>query len=73
MDRISPNFMYAIILKISTSFTSIFAYLYQSYGPLFTQISFLLNILRTNGQILTKLHITIYTDKISLGLLAVIF
>ena len=31
---------------------------------------FLLNILRTNGQILTKLYITIYTDKIYLGIVS---
>ena len=34
------------------------------------QISFPLNILRTNGQILTKLYITIYTDKIYVGIVS---
>ena len=36
----------------------------------YSKISFPLNILRTNGQILTKLYLTIYTDKIYVGIVS---
>ena len=38
-----------------------------------SKISFLLNILRTNGQILTKLYITIYTDYIYAWVVSCLF
>ena len=37
---------------------------------IYSKISFPLNILRTNGQILTKLYITIYTNKIYIGIVS---
>ena len=52
-------------------YTSFFAHLYQHYGPWFTpKICFPLNILRTNGQIFIQLYITIYTDKIYIGIVS---
>ena len=67
MKRISPNFIYAIILTRSMSrlLHFIFAHFLPELCPLiYFKILFLLNILSTNGQILTILCITIYTDKI---------
>ena len=72
MKRISPNFMYAIILTRSTSglLQVIFCTFVPELLPLiYSKISFPLNILKTNGQILNKLYIT----RTMLGLLAVIF
>ena len=71
MDRISPNFIYAFILTRSTlgPLHIIFRTFVPDLWPLiFAEISFPLNILKTNGQILTKLYITIYTDKIYIGI-----
>ena len=67
MDRISPNFLYAFILTISSLglLHIIFCTYVPELWPLISQKKlFLLNILGTNGQILTKLSITIYSDKI---------
>ena len=67
MDRISPNFIYAFILTRSTLglLHIIFCTFVPELWPLiYSKILFPLNILRTNGHILTKLYITIYTDKI---------
>ena len=50
-------------------YTSFFAHFVPELWPLiYSKISFPLNIVRTNGQILTKLYITIYTDKIYVGI-----
>ena len=67
MNRISPNFICAFILTRSTS--GLLHYIFCSFVPelwplIYSKISFPLNILRTNGQFLTKLYITIYADKI---------
>ena len=67
MDRISPNFTYAFILTRSALglLQIIFCTFVAAFWPLiYSKILFPLNILRTNKQILTKLYITIYTDKI---------
>ena len=71
MDRISPNFIYAFILPTST--LGLLHIIFCTYVPelwplIYSKISFTLNIMRTNGQILTKLFITIYTDKIYVGI-----
>ena len=66
MDRMSLNFIYAFILKRSSLGLPhiIFRTFVLELWPLiYSKISFPLNILRTNGQILTKLYITINTDK----------
>ena len=42
----------------------------ESWPLIYSKISFLLNILRTKGQILTKLYIRIYTDKIYVGIVS---
>ena len=63
MDRISPNFIYAFILTRSTLelLHIIFGTFVPELWPLIDlKISFRLNILRTNGQILTKLYIYLY-------------
>ena len=76
MDRISPNFIYAIILTISTSglLHIIFCSFVLELWPLiYSKISFPLNIWRTNGQILTKLYITFYTGKIYVGIVSCYF
>ena len=73
MDRISPNFIYALILKRSTLILLhiIFCTFVPELWPLiYSKIPFPLNFLRTSGQILTNLYVTFYT---TLGLLAVIF
>ena len=67
MDRSSSNFIYAFILTRSTF--ELLLIIFHTFGPelwplIYSKILFPLNILRTNGQILTKLYITIYTDKI---------
>ena len=51
-------------------YTSFFTHLYQSYGPWFTPKFCFRSISWTNGQILTKLYKTIYTDKIYLGIVS---
>ena len=61
------NFIFAFILTRSTlgSLHIIFRIFVPDLWPLiYAKISFPLNILKINGQILTKLYITIYTDKI---------
>ena len=73
MDRISPNFIYAFMLTISRLglLHFIFCTFVTELWPLiYSKILFPLNILRTNGQILTKLYITIYTDKIYVGIVS---
>ena len=73
MDRISPNFIYAFILMKSTSglLHIIFrTFVSELWSLIYSKILFPLNILRTNGQILTKLYITIYTDKIYVGIVS---
>ena len=71
MDRISPNFINAFIL--SRSSFGMLHLIFRSFVPelwplIYSKILFPLNILRTNGQILTKLYITIYIDKIYIGI-----
>ena len=71
IGRISLNFIYAFILTRSTF--GLLHIIFRTFVPelwplIFSKISLLLNILRTNGQILTKLYITIYTDKIYVGI-----
>ena len=76
MNRISPNFIHAFILARSTLGLShiIFRTFVLELWPLiYSKILFPLNILRTNGQILTKLFIAVYADKICVGILVVIF
>ena len=71
MDRITPNFIYALILSRYTLglLHLIFCTFVPELWPLiYSKNLFLLNILRINGQILTKLYITIYTDKIYVGI-----
>ena len=73
MDRISPNFIYAIILTRSMS--GLLHIIFCSFVPelwplIYSKISLPLNILRTNGQILTKLFIAIYTVKIYFGIVS---
>ena len=73
MDRISPNFIYAFILIISN--WGLLHIIFRTFVPelwplIYSKKLFLLNILRTNGQILTKLYITIYTDKIYVGIVS---
>ena len=73
MDRISLSFIYAFILERSTLglLHIIFCTFVPELWPLiYSKISFPLNILRTNGQIFTKLYITIYTDKIYVGIVS---
>ena len=67
MDRISQNFIYAFILTRST--LGLLHIILSTFVPelwplIYYKSSFSLNVLRTNGQILTKLYVTIYTDKI---------
>ena len=73
MDRISPNFVYEFILTRSTLrlLHIIFGTFVPELWPLiYSKNLFMLNILRTNGQILTKLYLTIYTDKIYVGIVS---
>ena len=73
MHRISANFIYAFILTRSTLglLHIIFHTIVLELWPLiYSKISFPLKILRTNGQILIKLFITIYTDKIYVGIVS---
>ena len=77
MDRISPNFIYAFILTRSTLglLHIIFrTFVLELWRLIYSKTLFLLNILRTNGQILTKLYIYFFIlTRSTLGLLAVIF
>ena len=62
MDRISPNFIYAFILsksKLGLSNIIFCTFVPELWPLIYSKISFPLNILRTNGHILTKLYITI--------------
>ena len=66
-------FKYAIILTRSTS--GLLHYIFCLFVPelwplIYSKISFRLNILRTNEQFFTKLYITIYTDKIYVGIVS---
>ena len=67
MERISTNFIYAFILtrsKLGLLHIIVRTLVPELWPLIYSKNWFLLNILRTNGQILTKLYITIYTDKI---------
>ena len=73
MDRISPNFIYAFIL--TRSMLGLLHIIFRTFVPefwpfIYSKNSFLLNILRINEQIMTKLYITIYTDKIYVGIVS---
>ena len=73
MDRISLNFIYAFILTRSTLgvLRIIFRTFVPELWPLnYSKILFLLNILRTNEQFLTKVYISIYTDTIYVGIVS---
>ena len=73
MDIISPSFIYAFILPRSMLglLHIIFCTFVQELWPLiYSKNLFLINILRTNGQILTKLYITINVDKIYVGIVS---
>ena len=73
MYRISSNFIYAFILTRSALRLShiIFCTFVPELWPLlYSKISFPLNISRTNGQILTTLYKTIYSDKIYVGIVS---
>ena len=61
------NFIYAYIL--TRSMLGVLHIIFCTFVPelwplIYAKILFPINILRTNGQILTKLYITIYTDNI---------
>ena len=76
MDRISPNFIYALIL--TRSILGLLHIIFCSFVPelwplVYSKIPFPLNILRTNGQILTKLYIIINTDKIYVWIVSCYF
>ena len=67
IDRISPNFIYAFLLT-SSSF-GLLRVIFHTFAPelwplIYVEISFLLNILRTNWQNFTKFFICIHIDKI---------
>ena len=69
MNGISPNFIYAFILTRST--LRLLHIIFRTFVPelwplIYSKISFPINILRTNGHILTKL----YTDKILVGIIS---
>ena len=72
MDRRTlPNFVYTLILTRSmlALLTVIFRKFVTELRPLIdVRILFLLNILRTNGQNLTKFCIHIKIDKIYVGI-----
>ena len=71
--RISPNFIYAFILTRSTLVLLhiIFHTFVQELWPLiYSKNWFPINILRKNGQILTKLYINIFPDKIYNGIVS---
>ena len=73
IDSFPPNLIYASILTRSSLglLHIIFCTFVPELWPLiYSKISFPLNILRTNGQIFTKLYITIYTDKIYIGIVS---
>ena len=73
MDRISPNFIYAFLLtrsKLGLLHIIFRTFVLELWPLIYSKILFLLNISRTNGQILTKLYITIYTDKIYFGIVS---
>ena len=74
-ERISPNFIYAFILTRSTlglSHIIIRTFVPELWLWIYSKILLPLNILRTNGQILTKHYITtcIYTGKIYVGIVS---
>ena len=76
MDRISPNFIYAFILTRST--LGLLHIIFHTFVPelwplIYSKYLFQLNILITNGQILTKLYITINTDNIYIGIVSIHF
>ena len=76
MGRILPNFVYALILTRSKLgfLHIIFPTVPQLWPLIYVRISFLLNILRTNGQNFTKFYICAFILTMSmLGLLLVIF
>ena len=63
IDRTSPNFIYAFIL--TRSMLGLLHIIFGTFVPelwplIYSKISFSFNILRKNGQILTKLYITLY-------------
>ena len=71
MDRISPNFIYAFILKRST--LGLLHIIFRTFVPelwplIYAKISFPFNILRTNGQNFTKFYICIHIEKIYVGI-----
>ena len=73
MDRLSPNFIYAFIL--TRSMLGLLHIIFRTFVPelwplIYSEILYPFNIVRTNGQILTKLNITIYTDKIHIGIVS---
>ena len=70
MDRILPNFVYILLWTKSRLelLTIIFHKIVIELRPLTdVRISFPLNILRTNGQNLTKFCIHIHIDGINIG------
>ena len=66
-------YIYAFILTRST--LGLLRIIFRTFVPelrplIYSKNLFLLNILITNGQVLTKLYITIYTDKIYFGIVS---
>ena len=71
MTYFSPNFIYAIILTRSSLglLHVIFRkFVLELWPVIYAKISFLFNILRTNGQTFTKFYICIHIDKIYVGI-----
>ena len=71
VDWFSPNCMYAFILTRSSlglMHVIIQTFVIELWPLIYAKILFLFNILRTNGLNFTKLHITINTDKIYVGI-----
>ena len=68
MNRIEPNFVYTFTLIISRLGMLSGKFATELWPLIAVRISFPLNILRTNGQNLTKFFIHIYINNISVGI-----
>ena len=71
--HIFTKFIYAFILTRSS--LGLLHVIFRTFVPeswplIYSKIWFPLNILKINGQILTKLYITIFTDKICVGIVS---
>ena len=73
MDRISPNFIYALILTTSRSTLGLLHIIFRTFVPelwplIYVKISFPFNILKRNGQNFTKFYLCNHIDKICVGI-----